>query len=72
MIGASDPSNIDYTAYGINDALLVDNTGVKRDAEGLSKHLLSKGIGKVLLTAPGKGDIPNIVHGVNHNNYGTR
>lgn len=69
MIGASDPSNIDYTAYGINDALLVDNTGVKRDREGLSKHLLSKGIGKVLLTAPGKGDIPNIVHGVNHNNY---
>src|ERR1051326_3260351 len=28
MISASDPANIDYTAYGINDALLIDNTGI--------------------------------------------
>lgn len=66
MISASDPASIDYTAYGINDALLIDNTGIKRDREGLGKHLLAKGIAKVLLTAPGKGDIPNIVHGVNN------
>ncbi len=32
---------------------------------GLSKHL-RPGIDKVVLTAPGKGDVPNIVHGVNH------
>jgi glyceraldehyde 3-phosphate dehydrogenase len=62
-------SDIDYTAYGIEDALLIDNSGVWRDAEGLSQHLKSKGISKVLLTAPGKGDIPNIVYGVNHNTY---
>jgi glyceraldehyde 3-phosphate dehydrogenase len=66
MISASDPTAIDYTAYGINDALLIDNTGIKRDREGLGKHLLAKGIAKVLLTAPGKGDIPNIVHGINN------
>jgi len=30
--------------------------------------LTSKGVSKVLLTAPGKG-IPNIVHGVNHKEY---
>lgn len=66
MISANDPASIDYTAYGINDALLIDNTGIKRDREGLGKHLLAKGIAKVLLTAPGKGDIPNIVHGVNN------
>ncbi|HEV7232325.1 MAG TPA: glyceraldehyde-3-phosphate dehydrogenase [Bacteroidia bacterium] len=65
MISASNPESIDYTSYGISDALLIDNTGASRDREGLSKHLLAKGIGKVLLTAPGKGDIPNIVHGVN-------
>jgi glyceraldehyde 3-phosphate dehydrogenase len=65
MIAASDPSNIDYTAYGINDALVIDNTGVVRDREGLSKHLKSKGVSKVLLTAPGKGDVPNTVYGVN-------
>ena len=66
FIGASNPAEIDYTKYGINDALLIDNTGVKRDREGLSRHLEAKGISKVLLTAPGKGDIPNVVHGVNH------
>lgn len=69
MIEGSDPSNIDYEAYGINNALLIDNTGVARDREGLSKHLKSKGVSKVLLTAPGKGDIPNIVHGVNHEKF---
>ncbi len=65
MISAKGPEEIDYTKYGINNALLIDNTGVARDREGLSKHLLSKGVDKVLLTAPGKGDIPNIVYGIN-------
>jgi glyceraldehyde 3-phosphate dehydrogenase len=71
MIAAKDPADVDYTLHGINNALLIDNTGVTRDREGLSKHLLAKGISKVLLTAPGKGDIPNIVHGVNHKNAST-
>ena len=69
MIAAQDPAEVDYTNYGINDALLIDNTGVFRDREGLSKHLASKGIAKVLLTAPGKGDVPNIVFGVNHQDF---
>ncbi|CAM5253352.1 Glyceraldehyde-3-phosphate dehydrogenase OS=Streptomyces tendae OX=1932 GN=GUR47_37135 PE=3 SV=1 [Streptomyces tendae] len=65
VIYADDPSQVDYTAYGIKDAILIDNTGKWRDREGLSKHL-RPGIDKVVLTAPGKGDVPNIVHGVNH------
>ena len=65
FIYANSPEEIDYTAYGIHDALVVDNTGVWRDEEGLSQHLRSKGVGKVLLTAPGKGDMKNIVCGVN-------
>ncbi len=65
MIAANSPEEIDYTQYDINDALLIDNTGVWRDRAGLGKHLKSKGISKVLLTAPGKGDIPNVVYGVN-------
>lgn len=69
MIAADKPDSVDYTSYGINDALLIDNTGVDRTREGLSKHLASKGISKVLLTAPGKGDIPNIVFGVNHEKF---
>ncbi|GAB2511205.1 glyceraldehyde-3-phosphate dehydrogenase [Nocardia heshunensis] len=65
FIYSNDPSEIDYTEYGINDAILIDNTGKWRDREGLEKHL-RPGIAKVVLTAPGKGDVPNIVHGVNH------
>ncbi|MDT0542949.1 MULTISPECIES: glyceraldehyde-3-phosphate dehydrogenase [Streptomyces] len=65
VIYADDPTSLDYTAYGIKDAILIDNTGKWRDREGLSKHL-RPGIDKVVLTAPGKGDVPNIVHGVNH------
>ncbi|MER7055123.1 glyceraldehyde-3-phosphate dehydrogenase [Streptomyces sp. NPDC000351] len=65
VIYADDPTQVDYTAYGIKNAILIDNTGKWRDREGLSKHL-RPGIDKVVLTAPGKGDVPNIVHGVNH------
>lgn len=65
MIYANDPADIDYTAYGIEDAIVVDNTGVWRDEEGLGQHLKSKGVSRVLLTAPGKGDIKNIVYGIN-------
>ena len=65
VIYAKSPSEIDYTAYGINDALVVDNTGIWTDEDGLGQHLQSKGVAKVLLTAPAKGDIKNIVYGVN-------
>lgn len=65
MIAANSPDSIDYTAYGIENALVIDNTGAFRDYEELSLHLKSKGVAKVLLTAPGKG-VPNIVFGVNH------
>jgi len=65
VIYADSPDSIDYTAYGINNAIIVDNTGVWRDEEGLSQHLKSKGVAKVILTAPGKGDLKNIVAGIN-------
>ena len=66
MIDAKNPEDVDYTAYGIENALLIDNTGVFRDRDELSRHLKAKGISKVLLTAPAKGDVPNVVYGVNH------
>lgn len=64
FINGIEPESIDYTQYGINDALLIDNTGAFTDKESLSSHLRSKGVSKVLLTAPGK-EIPNIVYGIN-------
>ncbi|AFU97473.2 glyceraldehyde-3-phosphate dehydrogenase [Simiduia agarivorans] len=66
VIYADNPAEIDYTAYGINNATIVDNTGVWRDEAGLGQHLKSKGVAKVMLTAPGKGDIKNIVYGINN------
>lgn len=66
VIYSDDPATVDYTAYGIDNAIVVDNTGRWRDREGLSQHLKSKGVAKVLLTAPGKGDIKNVVFGINH------
>ncbi len=65
LISARNPEDADYTAYGIEDALLIDNTGVFKDREALGRHLKAKGVSKVILTAPGK-EIPNIVYGVNH------
>lgn len=68
VITANGPEEIDYTHFGIDNALVIDNTGAFTTQEALSRHLVSKGADKVLLTAPGKG-VPNIVHGVNQNEY---
>jgi len=66
FIYSNSPSEVDYTAHGIKNAVIVDNTGRWRDADGLSEHLKSPGASRVLLTAPGKGELKNIVHGINH------
>ncbi len=66
FIEGGNPEDIDYSIYGIEDSLLIDNTGAFTDKESLSRHLKAKGVSKVLLTAPGK-EIPNIVYGINSN-----
>lgn len=64
MIDASNPEDVDYTAYGIKNALVIDNTGVFTNREALERHMKSNGVSRVLLTAPGK-EIPNVVYGIN-------
>ncbi|MDR6571610.1 glyceraldehyde 3-phosphate dehydrogenase [Curtobacterium sp. 320] len=66
FLSADSPSEVDYRAYGIDDAIIVDTTGRWRDADGLAQHLRAPGASRVLLTAPGSGDLPNVVHGINH------
>jgi len=68
LIESPAPESTDYTVYGINDALVIDSTGVFTDKEALGRHLKAKGTSKVLLTAPGK-EIPNIVYGINHKEF---
>jgi glyceraldehyde 3-phosphate dehydrogenase len=66
IIYSDAPESVNYEQYGIHNAILIDNTGKWRDRDGLGRHLKSPGIAKVILTAPGKGDIPNVVAGVNN------
>ena len=64
VIYASGPDKVSYADYGINDPVVIDNTGIWRDEEALSVHIKS-GASKVILTAPAKGNIKNIVYGIN-------
>ena len=64
FIDGGNPEDINYEEHGINNALLIDNTGAFTSKEALSRHLKAKGVSKVLLTAPGS-EIPNIVYGIN-------
>ena len=66
IIYASSPDEIIYKDFDIIDPIVIDNTGVWRDEDSLSKHLKS-GASKVILTAPAKGDLKNIVYGINDN-----
>ena len=64
FIYANSPSDVNYSDLNINSPIVIDNTGIWRDEETLSQHL-NCGASKVILTAPAKGDIRNIVFGVN-------
>ena len=64
VIYATNPDEVNYADYEIHNPIVIDNTGVWRDEKSLSKHIES-GASKVILTAPAKGDLKNIVYGVN-------
>ena len=64
IIYASGPNQVNYKDYDINDPIVIDNTGIWRDEDELSAHIQS-GASKVILTAPAKGKIKNIVNGIN-------
>lgn len=66
VIYSDGPDKVDYTQYGIDNAIVIDNTGKWRDDKELGLHLESKGVSRVMLTAPGKGAVKNIVPGINN------
>ncbi len=66
VIYSDDPASVDYPSYGIDNAIVIDNTGKWRKPETLSRHLQSPGVSRVLLTSPGSGGLKNVVHGINH------
>jgi glyceraldehyde 3-phosphate dehydrogenase len=65
VIYANDPRKVKYKDYGIKKATIIDNTGAWKDEEGLGQHTRNPSVDKVILTAPAKGKIKNIVFGIN-------
>ena len=61
-----DPANLPWKDLGVD--IVVESTGVFRDAKGLQKHL-DAGAKKVILSAPAKGDVKTLVMGVNEEEY---
>ncbi|RZC23749.1 Glyceraldehyde-3-phosphate dehydrogenase A, chloroplastic [Glycine soja] len=55
-------------SQGLGNRLLIEGTGVFVDRDGAGKHIQA-GAKKILITAPGKGDIPTYVVGVNAGIY---
>ena len=64
IIYALTPHDVIYDDYGIKNPVVIDNTGIWRDEKSLSVHLKS-GASKVILTAPAKDNVKNIVYGIN-------
>lgn len=59
-----DPANLKWGERGAE--VIIESTGIFRDDKGASKHI-EAGAKKVIISAPGKGDLQTIVLGVNEN-----
>jgi len=66
VLGERDPGNLPWKELGVD--LVIESTGIFRDREGASKHLVS-GAKKVVISAPAKGEDITIVIGVNEDKY---
>ncbi|KAH7577088.1 hypothetical protein JRO89_XS01G0202800 [Xanthoceras sorbifolium] len=66
VVSDRNPVNLPWKELGID--LVIEGTGVFVDRDGAGKHIQA-GAKKVLITAPGKGDIPTYVVGVNDDAY---
>ncbi|NET35792.1 MAG: type I glyceraldehyde-3-phosphate dehydrogenase [Cyanothece sp. SIO1E1] len=60
------PNNLPWGSWDVD--LIIESTGVFNSREAASRHI-EAGAKKVLLTAPGKGDLGTYVMGVNHHDY---
>lgn len=66
VLAQKDPSQLPWKELGVD--IVIEATGLFNDSEKAKGHLTA-GAKKVLLTAPGKGDVKTIVMGVNDNEY---
>jgi len=66
VAATKDPSQLPWKDLGVD--IVVESTGLFTDSEKAKGHLAA-GAKKVLISAPGKGDVKTIVMGVNDNEY---
>jgi glyceraldehyde 3-phosphate dehydrogenase len=66
IMAAKDPSQLPWKALGAD--YVIESTGIFTDATKASGHLAA-GARKVILSAPGKGDVKTLVMGVNEDEY---
>jgi glyceraldehyde 3-phosphate dehydrogenase len=66
VLAQKDPSQLPWKELGVD--VVIESTGLFTDSEKAKGHLAA-GAKKVLISAPGKGDVKTIVMGVNDNEY---
>jgi len=66
VVSNRDPTQLPWAELGID--IVIEGTGVFLTTEGAGKHI-EAGAKKVVITAPGKGDVPTYVVGVNEGDY---
>ncbi|MCK9424726.1 MAG: type I glyceraldehyde-3-phosphate dehydrogenase [Ignavibacteriaceae bacterium] len=66
ILATKDPSQLPWKELGVD--YVIESTGLFTDSEKAKGHLAA-GAKKVIISAPGKGDVKTIVIGVNDNEY---
>ncbi len=66
VMAQKDPSQLPWKDLGVD--IVIESTGLFTDSEKAKGHITA-GAKKVLLSAPGKGDVKTLVMGVNDNEY---
>ena len=66
IMATKDPSQLPWKQLGVD--YVIESTGLFTDAEKAKGHIAA-GAKKVIISAPGKGDVKTLVVGVNENEY---
>ncbi|MBP8989738.1 MAG: type I glyceraldehyde-3-phosphate dehydrogenase [Clostridia bacterium] len=66
LMATKNPSELPWAELGVE--YVIESTGLFTDSEKAAGHLAA-GAKKVIITAPGKGNVKTIVMGVNENEY---
>ncbi|MFT3786607.1 MAG: type I glyceraldehyde-3-phosphate dehydrogenase [Tepidisphaeraceae bacterium] len=66
VMATKEPKDLPWKALGVD--YVIESTGLFTDSEKAKGHLAA-GASKVIISAPGKGEVKTLVMGVNHEEY---